>query len=107
VKESGVAIMGVEGAECGAGLRDSGVSYSAQGVGRREGSPRTNSVLVICVEGRTSKGVVRGVSGQGPEVMRITGCTSCRVMGTEVGRGGFGEQVVDMGGDGVEILLSR
>jgi hypothetical protein len=36
--------MGVEGAECGAGQRDSGVGGSAEGVGRRESSPRTKSV---------------------------------------------------------------
>jgi hypothetical protein len=53
VEETGVAIMGVEGTECGAGHRDSGVGGSAEGVGRREGSPRTESVLVICVKNYT------------------------------------------------------
>jgi hypothetical protein len=59
------------------------------------------------VKGRTSEGVVRGVSGLGQEVMRITGCTSRRVMRAEVGRGGCGKQIVNMSGDGVEVLLSR
>ena len=99
--------MGVEGAECGAGLRNSGVGSSAERVGRREGSPRTESVLVICVKGRASEGVVGGVSGLGPEVMMITWCPSGRVMDTEVDCGSIGKQIVDMSGDGVKVLLSR
>jgi len=39
MEETGVAIMSVESAECGAGERDSGVGSSAERVGWREGSP--------------------------------------------------------------------